>query len=330
MKVDVDMRSLNTFDMLEELLAQNQFELLPQDKEKKEIHLVYLMNDAVESFLVFKEAKMTGEYEEDYEGKVEATLRRDKDRYILAVLRGGSMVTIFFQRLEFEYMLYDYGEAGHFWVKGYEYLRQLEYKIAILRDKWDYLGDTYCTEREQWLVKLSGFPPLSYACYPAAPKKYIVPKEHVWIPEEEGIKVMEEIAEEAEDFSLLHSLRTYRKYAAECAANPVLARIMAKWIAVKLHRKSHAKTIDILMRKFRHAGAVYPKRKYEESIMEQYKSVMDAARKRKVKLKEEGKEAVILREEPFVTARDEVQFHAYVMIWKEDRMNRTVEIETFE
>ena len=28
---------LNTFDMLEELLAQNQFELLPPNEEKKEI-----------------------------------------------------------------------------------------------------------------------------------------------------------------------------------------------------------------------------------------------------------------------------------------------------
>lgn len=77
---------LNTFDMLEELLAQNQFELLPPNEEKKEIRLVYLMNDAVESFLVFKEAKMTGFYEEGYEGSVDATLKRDKDRYILAVL----------------------------------------------------------------------------------------------------------------------------------------------------------------------------------------------------------------------------------------------------
>ena len=104
---------LNTFDMLEELLAQNQFELLPPNEEKKEIRLVYLMNDAVESFLVFKEAKMTGFYEEGYEGSVDATLKRDKDRYILAVLCGDSMVTIFFQRLEFEYMLYDYGEIGN-------------------------------------------------------------------------------------------------------------------------------------------------------------------------------------------------------------------------
>ena len=151
----------------------------------------------------------------------------------------------------------------------------------------------------------------------------------MWVPDEEGIKVLEEIAAEAEDMSLVHSLKTYRKYASECVSNPVLARVMAKWIAVKLHRKSHAKTIDILMRKFRHAGAVYPKRKYDEASMEKYKLIMDAARKRKMELKKEGRETVILREEPFITARDSIEFHVYLMTWREGRLNRMVDIETF-
>ena len=34
-KADVEMGLLNTFDMLEELLAQNQFELLPPNEEKE-------------------------------------------------------------------------------------------------------------------------------------------------------------------------------------------------------------------------------------------------------------------------------------------------------
>ena len=39
----------DTFEMLEELLEQQQFELLI---EENKIRLVYLMNDAVESFLI--------------------------------------------------------------------------------------------------------------------------------------------------------------------------------------------------------------------------------------------------------------------------------------
>ena len=38
---------------------------------------------------------------------------------------------------------------------------------------------------------------------------------------------------------------------------------------------------------------------------------------------------MILREEPFVTARDSIEFHVYLMIWREGRLNRMVDIETF-
>ena len=57
----------DVFYRLEELLEQDQFELIfPEYKHKHEfqkqqdISLVYLMNDAVESFLVFHNATMTG------------------------------------------------------------------------------------------------------------------------------------------------------------------------------------------------------------------------------------------------------------------------------
>ena len=60
----------DVFYRLEELLEQDQFELIfPEYKHKHEfqkqqdISLVYLMNDAVESFLVFHNATMTGEYQ---------------------------------------------------------------------------------------------------------------------------------------------------------------------------------------------------------------------------------------------------------------------------
>ena len=38
---------------------------------------------------------------------------------------------------------------------------------------------------------------------------------------------------------------------------------------------------------------------------------------------------MILREEPFVTARDSIEFHVYLMVWREGRLNRMVDIETF-
>ena len=127
---------MDAFVMLQELLEQEQFELI----QGKDIRLVYLMNDAVESFLVFHNAKMTGEYRADYEGEISASMSFEDSEYILVVHQGDSVVTIFFEELLTDVHLYDYGEIGHFWVKEYEYLRQLEYRLAIMRDKYDYLG----------------------------------------------------------------------------------------------------------------------------------------------------------------------------------------------
>ena len=49
---------MTTFEMLQELLAQNEFELLLSEDHtanttEQDIRLVYQMNDTVESFLVF-------------------------------------------------------------------------------------------------------------------------------------------------------------------------------------------------------------------------------------------------------------------------------------
>ena len=205
-----DLRTeLNPFEMLEELLWQDQFELIfPESKTdhkedesenngsetgnpyefadknnnkrgsetQQQIRLVYLMNDAVESFLVFVNAKMTGQYQPDYEGELEAELSREETEngstYVLVVHQGDSVVTIFFEDLKVETHLYRYGDLGHFWVKGYEYLRQLEYRIAILHTKCEYLGVDAASEEERRLAELVHFPPLNYACYPAVPEKY--------------------------------------------------------------------------------------------------------------------------------------------------------------
>ena len=120
----------DVFYRLEELLEQDQFELIfPEYKHKHEfqkqqdISLVYLMNDAVESFLVFHNATMTGEYQKEYEGEILAVLDKKEEQYVLVVHQGDSVVTLFFDTLRQKNNLYNYGDVGHFWVKGYEDLR---------------------------------------------------------------------------------------------------------------------------------------------------------------------------------------------------------------
>ena len=82
--------------------------------------------------------------------------------------------------------------------KDYEYLRQLEYKIAILGDKWEYLGETCCSEEEKQLAFL-GFPPLSYLFYPAASFANVREKEEPWKLSAQAAELVEEMAKQVGD-----------------------------------------------------------------------------------------------------------------------------------
>ena len=84
-----------------------------------------------------------------------------KDGYMLIVNQGNKNIfTIKFSRLELRTYLFNYGSMGHFWIKGYEYLRQLEYQLADIRDKYRYLGEEVCNDAERVLMKLADFPPI--------------------------------------------------------------------------------------------------------------------------------------------------------------------------
>ena len=259
-------------EKLKLLLEQGEFELLEEKTEGRiSYRLIYLMNDAVESFLVLKNCRMTGEYLADYEGKIETELREykeenvksetgfgnhsEKNKYILVVHQGDSVCTLMFTGLEEEVHLYNYGTIGHFWVKRYEYLRQLEYTFAIIRDKREYLGERYCNRREQKLAALADFPPLNYACYPAISKEYLVERENAWKPAGQALSVMEELLKETGDKQLLRLVRLYAMF-------PV--KILARYIAMQLHRTKHRKVVQLLQQQVQQAANTIRNENFQE------------------------------------------------------------------
>lgn len=309
--------SNEVLEKLVQLLEQNQFELIFTEQD---IRLVYLMNDAVESFLVFQNARMTGKYRDDYDGELEATLEKQGQKFVLIVHQGDTVVTLFFENLIQENHFYEYGTIAHFWVKKYEYLRQLEYRLAILRDKYDYLGEKSCNEKEKQLAQLVDFPPLNYCCYPAVPAKYIVPRENPWEPSEDALMVMEELTERAGDRFLKVVLKLYRKY-------PI--PFLAKRIGNMLHRNRHSKVVDLIDREIQEASKKYPCRYFGRDIELKVHQTMNAVKERQNQLKEKGQQSVILREEPFTTAQDSIAYKIYLMIWKQGILNRKVVIEEY-
>ena len=315
---------MSTFQMLQELLNQNEFELLLSDKNKpnipQDIRLVYQMNDTVESFLLFRDAIWTGVYKEDYEGRLEMTYDRDGERYVLGVRQGDSVITLFYRELELEVHLYNYGDAAHFWVPKYENLRQLEFRIAVLWDKYTYLGEAYCTEGEKRLVHLADVPALNFCSYCAAPEEYMVPHE---MPEEsfrKGLDVMEEIAGRAHDSSLVRLIRFYRRHPSQ-----IVTRLLAK----TLHHSAHWGFVKVLTETIKKETAVYPHRSFGTKKDEEFAMRLAEAERCRQKLEREGNYAEVLREEPFTIAQDQLEPQVYVLVTRLGAVNQHPEVITF-
>lgn len=304
------------FVKLAQLLEVNQLEFLPHEDG---LRLVYLMNDAVESFLLFKDARTTGHYIEEYEGETYASIQMEGDQYILIIYQGDeSIFTIFFKELELQVFCYNYGEVGHFWVEGYEYLRQLEYRLAILRDKVEYIGKVYCTSMEEKLSVLTEFPPLNYCCYPSVSEQYLVTHHEPWSVSQKAIERMKSLSVQVGDQKLERALRIYQKYQ---------GKFVARWIAKLLRENAHAKVIDLLIETLKEETKQYPDRSFGKEKDEECRRLMEQAHRRQAELRVQGKESMIVREEPFACAQDSVEYKVYVMIWKKEKKNRTVEIE---
>lgn len=312
---------LDEYEKLKLLISQGQFELLfPESESQSCIRLVYLMNDAVESFLVFHEAVLTGEYRSDFQGELQAALKKSKDRYALVIHQGDQVFTLFFRNLTLETHLFNYGKTGHFWVEGYEYLRQLEYRIAILRDKREYLGEDFCSDEERQLSYLAECPPLNFCCYPAVSDRYLVPSYPWWQVSEEALDEIKNLAGEAGDRSLLRWLALYARFP---------WKVIAKQIARLLHTVRHAEVVDLIEQRLSHAAGIYQDRVFEEAEEIRIEKIKEKAELRKKELEQSGKRVEILKEEPFLYAKDSVEYKIHLMIWKTEGKNRQVDVETF-
>ncbi len=305
------------FGRLEMLVRDNSFEILSPEKievgERSDIRVVYTMSDAVESFLVFKNCLMTGYYdvkfvehasEYDY---ISAMIDREGDGYVLIIHQGeDSVFTLYFDGLECEDHLYSYSNVGHFWIKDYEYIRQIEYKAWIISTKLKCIGEDSCTAMEKRLASLVNFPPLNANCYPAYVSEGAADEEMVWEASSDAIDLVEEIAVKCNDISLLRNLEKYRNMPTER---------LARRIAYKFHTIKHVPVIREILKLFESEGNKYPRRIFDIETEQRRASLLEKAELICQKDKEAGGHSEIYVEEPFMAADDGTELSVYVMRW---------------
>lgn len=253
------------FEKLAEIFRQEVFELYESEsaKTEKDYFIPYMMNDAVEDYLVLKNCRLVGRYltekeleadskSEDGEGKISGKAAREGESYVLIVRQGNDNVfTLHFQEIEERVKYYQYHQIGHFWVKGQEQWRQLVYQIGTIYDKYEYLGEAACNEEEMQVLRLMEFPPFRFW----SPVSESLEDKYDFT--DEGLEAMEEIAHRAKDARYVKWIRLYRK-------------LPVGWVEKILSRRllSHEREglYQWICEKVKAGSEKYPERDYGEKL----------------------------------------------------------------
>ena len=240
------------------------------------------------------------------------------DGYMLIVNQGGENIfTIRFNKLGIKTTYFNYGSMGHFWVKGYEYLRQLEYQLADVRDKYRYLGSSSCTSKELIFMQLADFPPIKK--YKSVPEAYYVPYPDAVYSE--AVNYLIDIAVSVGDKRMAGMLKCYLN-------KPDI--IKCNIIAAMFHRKAHSRFIDKLIMDVRNEADNYVKRTFNSDEEAQYRIVHNKALKALDRYKEAGYECLLYREEPFMYSKDSITYKEHILVFRNGRINRKCDIYTYE
>lgn len=301
------------YDRLAELMDEGTLELIREDGICR---MVYLMNDAVESFLVFEDAVVTGVCLSDVPGETQASLELYKDRYILCVMQGDqNAFTISFKKLLFEMSFYDYGETGHFWRAGDEDLRWIQYLLFVIRDKLLYLGNDAANDMEYELGILAAFEPLWL--FSAVPPQYDGPYVATDQAKAHAAELMKQIAEDVGDFSFARSVERYLQ-------KPTVQKVVR--LADKLQKRKHFPLVYEIIKMLQQAGSQYPKRKFERIE----NPLVQKVKERKAELEQQGNTVFMLWQEPFVIGKQDVPFLVQLLVIDTSGFRKKSRVELYE
>ena len=242
---------------LDEIWSCDAFELHRTEKTggKQDFYIPYMMNDALECYLVLTNGTMTGTFRPECkeEGSVELV---STEQGPAAIFRQGSenVFTIWYEDSFCEQVCYRYDQIGHFWVEGEEHWRRLVYIVGTIYDKYRYMGEDVCNEKELALMPLMEFGPFRWytplhesldAYYEDSP---------------EGLDCMKVLAEEAEDLDFLQKLKLYELSPFKQQARKTLIKAMQNPKRNRLY--------EHIFKKVQEASSEYPERTYSDGLHE--------------------------------------------------------------
>ncbi len=241
---------------IEDLLEHNAFEVQMKNSPNGSLdfYVPYIMNDALECFLLIRNVYLQGEYLNYFYDDTRVELLGSEQRPALVFHQGTSNVfTVWFKDCYQILNCYRYDQTGHFWRKGEEQWRRLVYIIGTIHDKYKYMGEKVCNEEELELLKLMGFAP--FRMYTPLNESL----EGLYSDTTEGFQLMQQYAEEVEDKLFSNLLKLYAKLPFSFISN-LLFRAMNLSGRYKLYQH--------IYQKMEKASKEYPDREYPSELGE--------------------------------------------------------------
>lgn len=243
-----NMKSLQV--LLDELIKSEALSLHLQNKADgvTNYYVPYMMNDAVESYVILFDCHLQGEIDEGalY---VDAKVVWDDDKKGVIFYQENGLFAIWFEKYELITHCYQYHMTGHFWRSGQEQWRRLVYLIGTIYDKYLYLGDEYCNDCEKQLMYLSEFEPF-----------------RVWSPIDESFDIfyeetkrgsdcMLQLAKDANDKEMVVWTKIYQLFP---------SKIVSRHIAKMLTNVKRVKLYEYILSKLNKGSIQYPQRVYDK------------------------------------------------------------------
>lgn len=250
----VKLTNQNLINHLSEIINCNAFELHTelQPNGQQNFYIPYMMNDALECYLLLTNGLMTGEYTSDNTAILHVEFIESAARPALIFHQSGDNVfTLWFEEAYKDLKLYRYDQIGHFWVNGDEYWRQLVYIIGTIHDKYEYLGEEVCNPEELALLPLMEF----------APFRHYTPihdsLDSYYSNTQDGLECMQALALEANDLSFYRLTQFYAHFP---------FKWIGKCLAKTLNHPKRLPLYELIYQKVQDASMQYPERTYTSEL----------------------------------------------------------------
>lgn len=239
---------------LTEILNCEAFELHIEslNNELQNFYIPYMMNDALECYLLLENGRMTGTYLADSKDLLSVELiETEKNPGLLFRQGKDNIFTLWFENCYRVLNLYRYDQIGHFWVKGQEQWRQLVYIIGTIYDKYEYMGNAVCNAEEMALLSLMEFAPFRW--YSPIHESL----DEFYPESKNGTLLMRELAKEADDKCFSFWLKIYEKFPLKG-----ITRILV-WLMTRPKRQP---LYELIYNKMQDASMKYPERSCGEDL----------------------------------------------------------------